>query len=110
MKVAKALKTNSSDARYLALFVAVAFLAVASLFTGLTLSPQQGGGVAWQQVTLIGGYVVGAAFLFAGAALWYGRKPWLLRLSGFILLLISSSVNILWAPQLIPQLLLDAFS
>lgn len=109
-KLSNTTKINGSVARYLAMFVAVAFFVVAVLYSGLLLSPQQSGGVAFQQVSLVGAYIVGASLLFAGAILWYKRKSWLLRLTGFVLLFIFTVYNISFAFLLIPLLLLASFS
>ena len=101
---------KGATTRYLAIFDAIAFLVVAALFIWLILSPEQAGGVSWQQLVVSTAYLTGALLLLAGAIRWYGRAPWLLRLAGFGLLFISTAVNVSFAFITIPLLLPAFFS
>lgn len=108
--VERIMTAKGATARYLAIFDAIAFLVFAALFIWLILSPEQAGGVSWQQVAVSVAYLTGAPLLFAGAVRWYGRGPWLLRLAGCGLLFISAAANVSFAFMTIPLLLPAFFS
>jgi hypothetical protein len=90
-------------ARPLALLVATAF-ALAPFAIWLSLLDEND--VTWAMSLLAGAYEVGAAMLAFGAKRWYGKKARLLRVWGFLVLLVGALVTVSFAFALVPLLLL----
>ncbi len=104
---------GSATSRFLALFVALAFVLIAFLQLVLYLTQPgrfYGPVIPWVGILLVSGFLLGAAFLAWGAVLWFGIFAQLSRWLGFLLLFSLSILDFSFSFLLIPIAFLTVFS